>query len=206
MKPRSPLSGFLLRVLLWAPVCFVAWYFLAETLLVPVRWLSELFLLEFFPHAVSAIEQQGISYELVTPYKSSLLANYLPGQPVGLITFNIEALKYCYGTPLYAAMTLAVANKIKLRVGWLLIGIVALIPFQCWGVVTDALVTLSFKLGNGVAAELGLSRSVRESLALSYQLGYLILPPLVPILLWGGLNRQFLNLLAPNLRKVKSQS
>ncbi len=170
----------------------------------PVRWLSELFLLEFFPSAVSAIEQQGISYELVTPFKSSLLANYQAGQPVGLITFNIEALKYCYGTPLFAAMTLATPNKTKLKLSWLLAGVIALIPFQCWGVVTDALVTLSFKLGNGVAAELGLSRLLREALALGYQLGYLILPPLMPILIWGGLNRAFLNQLAPNLRAVKT--
>lgn len=199
MKPRSLLSAYLLKVLLWAPLCFIGWYFLSEQLLVPVRWVSEYSLRQFIPGGISALEQHGIRFELVTRYQSSLLAGHRPGDAVGLITFNIDALKYCYGTPLFAAMTLAVPGSFKIRLSCLLLGVIALIPVQCWGVVSDALATLSFKLGNGVAAQLGFNRLLREAIALGYQLGYLILPSLVPIILWGLLNRSFLRQMAPNL-------
>jgi hypothetical protein len=44
---------------------------------------------------------------------------------------------------------------------------------------------------------MGTTPLTRELLALAYQLGYLILPAVTPILIWAALHRDFLGELVP---------
>ncbi|MCB1782281.1 MAG: hypothetical protein KDJ34_19765, partial [Candidatus Competibacteraceae bacterium] len=53
-----------------------------------------------------------------------------------------------------------------------------------------------------VAGQMGTTPFTRELLALAYQLGYLILPAMTPILLWAAFHRDFLRELLPQARRA----
>jgi hypothetical protein len=66
----------------------------------------------------------------------------------------------------------------------LLAGYLCVMLIQVWGVVWQTLKMLAFNFGNDaqqVVADAGISS---ELIALCYQLGVLIFPPLVPVILW----------------------
>ena len=64
-----------------------------------------------------------------------------------------------------------------------------LLPFQGWGIAFDFLAQVGIKLGPAVAAQAGLGGWRVEAIAIGYQIGTLILPSLVPVVLWAVFNR-----------------
>ena len=66
----------------------------------------------------------------------------------------------------------------------MLMGYIAVLLVQIWGVYWQTLKMLSFNFGpevQQVVADVGISASV---IALAYQLGALIFPPLIPVIVW----------------------
>ena len=59
---------------------------------------------------------------------------------------------------------------------------------MCFRWLRDALLTG----GAGVWQQTGLPNWVAEVIAFGYQFGYLVLTPLVPVLLWAFMDREFL--------------
>ena len=80
-----------------------------------------------------------------------------------------------------------------------------LIIVQAWGVTFDAMVTFVFKLGRGIGETMGTTEFTREVIALCYQLGFLILPAVTPILLWFVMYQDQLIKLAPGFARVKKK-
>jgi hypothetical protein len=86
----------------------------------------------------------------------------------------------------------------------ILIGAIALLPFQSWGIAFDLLVQVGIKLGPKVAIQAGLFGWHLEAIALSYQIGNLIFPSLIPVVLWVSFNRSLIeNLLGSQLRHIR---
>ncbi|MGA9574242.1 MAG: exosortase H-associated membrane protein, partial [Lysobacterales bacterium] len=98
--------------------------------------------------------------------------------------FIVNPLIFGYGLPLLFGLVMASsAPKLK-KLYVLLGGYVAVMLIQVWGVVWQSLKMLAFNFGDDahqVVVNAGISD---ELIALCYQLGVLILPPLVPIILW----------------------
>jgi hypothetical protein len=70
------------------------------------------------------------------------------------------------------------------KAGTLLLGYVCVMLVQVWGVVWQTLKMLAFNFGleaHQIVIDAGISD---ELIAMCYQLGVLIFPPLVPIVLW----------------------
>ena len=70
------------------------------------------------------------------------------------------------------------------KIGTLLTGYVCVMLIQVWGVVWQTLKMLAFNFGadaHQVVIDAGIPD---ELIALCYQLGVLIFPPLVPVVLW----------------------
>ena len=66
----------------------------------------------------------------------------------------------------------------------LLSGYICVMLIQVWGVVWQTLKTLAFNFGAD-AHQLTIDAGISDELiALCYQLGVLILPPLIPVILW----------------------
>ena len=108
MRPLQPIERFLLRVVLWLPPLFVLWYLLAPLLLAPVAGWSHWLLTTWFPQAITGVERQGISLEILTRFMMAAPADgATPPGATGTLTFSLNALKYAYGWPLLLALTLA---------------------------------------------------------------------------------------------------
>ena len=112
---------------------------------------------------------------------------------VAVMVAEANPLLYSYGLPLFAALLLASGEAKRWRK--LMLGALVLIPFQAWGICFDLLKQVAITAGPVVAAQTGFSAWQRESIAVGYQLGTLILPTVSPVALWLALNRQFIPML-----------
>lgn len=188
------LGKFVLRTLLWLPPCFAAWYFSAQYHAAVVGALARLLVDQFKSGIVSALEQPGIDLVFVT----TLEVHPAPGQTAVLLP-EVNPLLYTYGLAFFLALMLAAHAK-----WWkILVGAVVLLPFQSWGIAFDFLVQVGVKLGPEVSAQTGLSGWRVEFIALGYQIGNLIFPSLIPVVLWAAFSRLFIqNLLSSQARNT----
>ena len=99
---------------------------------------------------------------------------------------------YGYALPLFAGLVLATPLTRLQRTGQIVLGMLVIWCAQALGVIGESLKSVSLDAGPAgieAAQRAGLSL---EFVALCYQFGYLILPALVPAVLWIVLNRAFI--------------
>jgi hypothetical protein len=84
----------------------------------------------------------------------------------------------------------------------LAIGYVALLPFQTWGVFADALKQLAITMGPAISSQTGFSAFQREVIAFAYQFGTLILPTVIPAIVWVLTQRPFLEQMSADLART----
>ena len=182
-RARSPLARFVLTVLLWLPVTFAAWYVVSPALMWVVKGLCSVAVTPF-GDLVGAVEQAGSTLQFVTSLKPGKAAG------AGVITVSVDGLLYSFGMPMFAALTLAARERARWKI--LALGIVALLPFVVFGVVADFLKNVAITSDPLVASQAGFSATQREMIAFAYQFGTLILPTVVPAVLWVVTHRAFL--------------
>lgn len=204
----NPLRRFLIAALLWLPFAFFIWFFLAAPFVWPVIALVRFVLLTAWPQLFTAVSQgadlldaQGRVLEHL-PYLMQLSTSVMvdasaPGTAprFGLIEPTVNPMVYGYALPLFAGLVLATPLRWRQRFAQLAVGIPLIWIAQAFGVVSESLKTVVIDTGPvGVeaAARAGLSLNL---IALCYQFGYLILPSLVPAVLWIVCNRTFIELL-----------
>lgn len=198
--PHRSIDRFLLRTLLWLAPLFVLWYVLAPLLLMPVAGWTHFTLSHLFPHAIAAVEQQGAMVDIVTRFVMAVPDSAVSPGTRGQLVFAINALKYTYGWPLLLALTLAAPTMLSEKLYRAVIGGLLLLPVPVWGIACEALKVLVFGMDPAIATQMGTTPLTRELLALSYQLGYLILPAVAPILIWAAFHQDFLGELLPRFR------
>jgi len=190
MKPATGLARFVLRVFLWLPVAFAAWYLCAPQYSAMAGAVAHAIVDFFAAGTVSAVERSGLDLSFVTRIEV-----HRAGSGAGVLLVDVNPLIYTYGLALYLALMLAA----RARVWKLLVGAAFLLGFQGWGIAFEFLADIAIKLGPGVSAHVGLTGWRREAVALGYQVGCLILPSLAPVVLWALLNRAFVErILAPD--------
>ena len=189
---RNPLYGFFLKAALWLPLCLALWYWKAEWFNSPAALVSGWIMRGLFPRWVEAVEWSQRTVSLVTTLRVPMVQGVNEGKVAAMVA-EANPLLYTYGLPLFAALLLASGEAKRWRK--LMLGALALIPFQAWGICFDLLKQVAITAGPAVAAQTGFSPWQRESIALGYQLGTLILPTVSPVALWLALNRQFIPML-----------
>ena len=204
----SPLKHFLLAALLWLPLAFFLWFSFAAVLSWPVIALARLVLLDAWPSLFTAIVQGGdvidaggqiiahASY--LMQITSGVLVNAAaPGAPAkfGFIEPVVNPMVYGYSLPLFAGLVLASPLTWPRALRQLAIGIPVIWCTQAFGVVAEALKSVCLDAGSAGVEAAGRAGLSLEFVALCYQFGYLILPALVPAVLWIVLNRSFIETL-----------
>ena len=183
VRTSITLGKLALRTLLWFPLCLAAWYFSAPHHVAIAGELAHLLLNGLQPGMVSALEQTGTDLAFVTNLKVQVDAGW-----TGLLVPEVNPLLYTYGLAFFVALMLAANTQ-----WWkILAGAIALLPFQSWGIVFDLLMQVGIKLGPDIAAQAGIIGWHLEAIALSYQIGNLIFPTLIPVVLWSSFNRLFI--------------
>ena len=178
------LKAFFIRAFLWLPPCFFVWYLTAPMHAAIAGWFARVIVNIVSPGVVSALERIGSTLAFVTTIK----IYPAPGQ-AALLLPEVNALIYTYGLAVFLALMLA--ERAKLRK--IAIGAVILLLFQSWGIAFDFLVQVGVRLGPEIATQANLRGWRVEGIALGYQLGVLIFPPLVPVILWAYLGTFFRN-------------
>lgn len=189
-RSLSVIGGFFVRALLWLIPSLVLWYWLRAEFVVPPAWLAEQVMLQLFPSWVLDVRQDGLVFYLDTiipftgPGAGSNATVSVPARP----------LSYAYGFPLLLAMLAAARTS---GLWWKIpLALLVLIPFQAWGVCFAWLVQVAVHIGEMTRATTGFTAAHTNVIAIGYQLGYLLLPTLAPMLLWLYLERRFVTTVA----------
>ncbi|HET8900002.1 MAG TPA: exosortase H-associated membrane protein [Rhodanobacteraceae bacterium] len=180
------LKGFLLAVLVWLPLAFIGWAVLAPFIDYPPARLAGAMLSWFWPGLYHGVEFEGASLSVI----STLLVPQ-DGR-VGQLVFSVDPMMYGYGLPLYVALAMATPLTFAQRVSQCVIAGLVVWLVQIAGILSSALRLVAFDagpVGQAAIANHGLSPEV---IALCYQFSYLILPAVLPAVVWVLLNRRFI--------------
>ncbi len=181
----ATLRAFSGSALLWLALALALWYPLREWMVLPAAWLSERIMVAVFPAWATGAELQGSSQTLLTG-----LRVWSPDGRRGELSPQVNGLVYAYGAPLLAALLLASRTS---RLWWKLpAGLLALVPFQAWGICFTWLLQVAVLSADQTRAQTRFSALDSNLIAVGYQFGYLILPTLVPVLVWFAFERRVL--------------
>ncbi|HEY3531990.1 MAG TPA: exosortase H-associated membrane protein [Casimicrobiaceae bacterium] len=178
------LPAFILATLAWLVPAFAVWYFAAPIVVAPAVWLARLVALLGLHDVVQAIEQTGSSATFVTSLRAAT------ADARGVVTVDVNTLLYAFGMPLFAALTLAAREPSWKR--HLAVGYVVMLPFVAWGILAEFLKNIAITAGPAIASQAGFAPWQREAIAFAYQFGSLILPAVVPAVLWVALHGAFI--------------
>ena len=211
----SPLRQFVLAAALWLPLMFCLWFVLSSVVAFPVVRLAHMAIDLILP---GLLDEAGQSYARFA-YSYVVDISGVPGLPGGRLLVDeqsVNVLIYAYSMPLFCGLVAASPlDWGRTFLQWA-IGLVVLVLTCAFGVTCEVLYTIRDGTGNAVAAALadegygmlaaqagqaanayiaqrydaiGLDVSL---IALLRQFAYLILPPVVPVVMWILLNRGFL--------------
>jgi hypothetical protein len=186
--PSGSFARFVFLVFAWLACALFVWWFASALLAWPIALLAELVSRLALPDLVQAVEQHGDKITFVTSLHA---ANATVATAAGgLVSDDIDVRHFTFGLPLLAALILAARAPHRGRN--LLIGYAVLLPFQTWGVIAEFLEDIAVGFGPGVASQTGFSVWQREAIAFAYQFGALILPTVVPAVVWVLMHRRLL--------------
>lgn len=181
-KQELRLGELLILAVLWMVFGFMLWYYLSAFHGAPVRLMAD--------EILSRLLGSGFWNIVPNPERHYLfqVQTHIPFQfPDGsreALGFIVNPLVYGYGLPLLFGLVMASGVSLLRKLGVLLVGYLCVMLIQVWGVVWQTLKMLAFNFGpeaHQLVIDAGISD---ELIALCYQLGVLIFPPLVPIILW----------------------
>ena len=182
MSPSRSLWRFFGRVVLILLVLTALWTQVSRWASIPVGVLAHVVLSHAAPDWVQSVHRSPGVIEVQTRLEVSV-----KGQRGDLVV-DSQTARYGYGLPLLCALLLAAGGPG--RSTRLLAGYVLLLPAQVFSLSMDLLRSMVAAMPGG-ARTLGIAQWQMESIVLGYQLGSLIVPTVVPIVLWLWLDRAF---------------
>lgn len=176
------LSELLILAFLWMIFGFMLWYYLSAFHGVPVRLmaneiLSRLLSSEFLDIIPNPDHHYLFQVQTRVPFQ-------FPDGSQEALGFIVNPLIFGFGLPLLFGLVMASGVSFLRKLWVLLVGYVCIMLVQVWGVVWQTLKMLAFNFGPDARQLVTDSGISEEVIALCYQLGVLIFPPLVPVILW----------------------
>ena len=185
---KNPVKEMFLLAALYLPLGFFLWFFAASLLMFPTARLSDWLLSGIFGGVFDQVVQLGFHLEVQT---SVILERQVDGQTAA-VNLYINPMIYAWGMALLFGLIMATPLTIKRRLLQMAISFVVITIVTTWGVFWESLTDLAFRSGPeaGAAARgLGINMNL---IALFYQLGYLMLPAVIPVATWILMNRDFI--------------
>jgi hypothetical protein len=184
--PLSRLFRFLLTSAFALVVLIIPWYFLSPYLAAPVISVAGQLMDSGFPWVVGYERNETVGTLLTN---LNVLVNQNGRYVVAQLTPEVNYRTFGYGLVLFWALLIAShPERLWLKLG---AGTVILLPSQvfsvCFRWLREALLTNSGE----VIGQAGVARWMLEIIAYFDQLGFLIITPLVPVLMWLALDRAF---------------
>ena len=202
VKEALTLGELLLLASMWMLFGFMLWFYLSAFHGTPARIAADAILQQVLGSDFNRIIVEPNQHFLFQ-VETNIPFTFRDGTTEAL-GFVVNPLVYTYGLPLLFGLVMG-SNVSWLRKFTIMsIGYLAITAVQIWGVVWVSLKMLAFNFGDQ-AHEVVAAHGVSDAaIALGYQLGTLILPPLAPIFVWVLSNRplveQFVGWSADQLR------
>lgn len=194
------LKAFLLTAVLWLPLAFFLWFVVRSVVVyLPIK-LAGAGLLAWMPQVFESVAQEFSNVVVLTRFEASGFEATPEGQRAMLST-DVDALMYCYGWPILLALVMATPLTWRRTFLQLGIGLLVLVPAQALGIAGEILLQLSYNFGDQVKAAVEAAGASQYLVAFWYQFGYLILPPIVPVVAWILMNRRFIESIAGPFRE-----
>lgn len=187
-RASNPVKEMFLLAALYLPLGFFLWFFAASILMLPARLLSEALLTGLFPDIFRHFFQNDFLFEIQS---SVQVPNPESGEMMPL-TWEVNPMIYAWGMALLFGLIMATPLTATRRVVQMLIGYGVVTVVTVWGVFWEAWRDLAFLFGPEVGAVIEETSLTPTVIALCYQLGYLMLPAVVPIAAWILMNRHFI--------------
>lgn len=210
----SPLKRFLLSAVLWLPAMFFVWVYFSSVFSLPATSTVRAVLEHRYDGIFNAV-YHGYPRHLFAPDAATPVQPGMPAEGARYrddhllaLRFNeramppqmrdekrrsgaeplptVNSLIYGYGLALIWGLIMATPLSTRRRLLQMAAGWLAIVLVQVFGLATNALVVAMQYLGLDAVAAQGINP---ELLAASYQFGYLILPAVVPVVLWVLMNR-----------------
>lgn len=176
------LGELLILASLWMIFGFMLWYYLSAFHGVPVRLISNEILSRWLgSEFMNIIPNPDYHYLFQV---QTQIPHVFPDGSKEALGFLVNPLVYGYGLPLLFGLVMASGVSFVSKLITLLAGYVCVMLIQVWGVVWQTLKTLAFDFGTDAHQVISNAGISDELIALCYQLGVLIFPPLIPVILW----------------------
>ena len=188
---KSPIKELLVSSVLYLPLCFFIWFTAATLLILPVHYLAEWLLTTWQPDLFNGINQ---TRHVLTVETLIFPAQQFAGQDdkLAVLDVTVNPLVYGYGLAVFAGLTISVPElSHKKKIAHILIAYGVVCLLQANGVFWETCKSLLFSGGDAFEAinATGINHNL---VAAMYQLSYLILTPVVPVVLWIVLNQKFI--------------
>jgi hypothetical protein len=205
----SPIREFALKALLWLPLSFVVWFVLAPLWVLPAVLLAKQVLLGFWGGLFTDVVRGGeildaagrviARADYFVTLTTTVTVTVPPGPDgpggVGVLEPTINPMVYAYSLPLFAGLAMATPLSTARRLMQFAAALAVIWVALAFGIVAESLKMVAMGAGESGAAAAARAGLAPNAIALAYQFGYLILPAVVPVALWIGLNRRFIELL-----------
>lgn len=200
---HSPIRHLLLSSVLYLPLCFFLWFLLSAVLVYPVGILLNWIMTSWQPDLFKGIVQSGYLLNIETLI--FLESNYnFQENKLAVLDIVVNPMIYGYGLAVFSGLTLSTPNiKVFQKVKQIVIAYVVFVFIQLFGVFWQAMKKLLFSAGPE-AQQAILNTGINANIvAAFYQISYLILPAVIPVILWVALNRLYLNDLVGLYKKAQ---
>lgn len=181
-KEPMRLGELLILSALWMLFGFMLWYYLSAFHGIPVRLtasqlLTSLLGEQFYNIVPNPDHHYLFQVQTRIPFR-------FPDGSVEPLGFIVNPLVYGFGLPLLFGLVMGSNTTLVRKLLTMLVGYLAVMVVQIWGVYWQSLKMLSFNFGpetQQIVLDSGVSAT---AIALCYQLGALIFPPLIPVIIW----------------------
>lgn len=169
------------------PIVFAAWYLLVPALHWPIRWFLSAMVVFGVPEFLTQVTQSLSGFEFVTSLTPGAIAGQ-PFRPDAIISAEVDARIYTWGTALMATLTLAAWDKFRWHYLWY--GFLILLPFQMAAVFAVGMkqMVLSSPV---VMSQVDWAQWQYEAVVYLYQFSTLMMPPVTAVVVWLVLHRNF---------------
>jgi hypothetical protein len=193
MNQSKPLTRFFLRTLVLLVVLTGVWSQVGKWTSQPVSTLTHMALAFGAPYWVESVSKSPDLIEVQSRLQVAVKGG------VGEVIVGASPSHYSYGLPILWALLLAAGGPG--RMGRLALGYVLLLPGQAFSLTMDLVKQMAMAVPGG-AMVLHIDQWQLELIGLGYQLGALVLPTVMPIMVWLVLDQAFARQLAPKLAQV----
>lgn len=181
----------ILKSLIYMPIMFFLWYVLSPLISILVSFVISYPVKYFTSGLIHSINSAGLEVQGVIRLAGGTYGELIiPSGKFADIMLTARPMVYGYGIPLFATLLIAFARG-KVVSFKIILCFLLLFLSVCFGTMMELIKIIFLSMDSSITETIRVAQWKLELIAISYQVGTLILPAVLPISLWLLLNEEF---------------